>query len=67
MRRWPQLQLDGVGLTCFEPTSGFADPVQTVESLVRSEIRRRRGEDALRAYLDGLRAKAAIRVSEKLP
>ncbi len=39
MRRWPQLQLDGVGLACFEPTSGFADPVQTVESLVRSAQR----------------------------
>ena len=24
--RWPQLQLEGVGLACFEPTSGFADP-----------------------------------------
>ncbi len=39
MSRWPQLQLDGVGLACFEPTSGFADPVQTVQSLVRSAQR----------------------------
>jgi len=37
--RWPQLQLDDVGLACFEPTSGFADPVQTVGSLVRSAQR----------------------------
>ena len=36
MSRWPQLQLDGVGLACHEPTSGFADPVLTVETLVRA-------------------------------
>ena len=34
--RWPELRLDGVALACYEPTSGFADPVQTVGSLVRS-------------------------------
>ncbi|MCY7303848.1 MAG: FAD-binding oxidoreductase [Thermoleophilia bacterium] len=39
MHRWPQLQLDDVALACYEPTSGFADPVQTVESLVRSAQR----------------------------
>ena len=38
-RRWPQLRLDGVALACHEPTSGFADPVLTVESLVRSAER----------------------------
>ena len=43
--RWPQLQLDGVGLACFEPTSGFADPVLTVQSLVRSAQR-----DGLHVY-----------------
>ena len=36
MSRWPQLGLDGVGLACHEPTSGFADPVLTVETLVRA-------------------------------
>ncbi len=41
MSRWPQLRLDGVGLACFEPTSGFADPVLTVESLVRAAQRER--------------------------
>ena len=50
-----------------ERDRGDLPPLEEVESLVRSEIRRRRGEDALRAYLDGLRAKATIRVSEKLP
>ncbi len=45
MGRWPQLRLDGVGLACFEQTSGFADPVLTVESLVRSAQR-----DGLQVY-----------------
>ena len=45
MHRWPQLQLDDVALACYEPTSGFADPVQTVESLVRSAQR-----DGLHVY-----------------
>ena len=35
-RRWPELNVDGVALACFERTSGYADPVQTTESLVRS-------------------------------
>ena len=37
--RWPELRLDGVGLVCYEKTSGFANPVQTVESLARSAER----------------------------
>ena len=37
--RWPELRLEGVALACHEPTSGFANPVQTVESLVRSAQR----------------------------
>ena len=47
--RWPELRLDGVALACHEPTSGFANPVLTVESLVRSAQR-----DGL-ARLRGLR------------
>ena len=43
--RWPQLQLEGVGLACFEPTSGFADPVLTVQTLVRAAQR-----DGLHVY-----------------
>jgi sarcosine oxidase, subunit beta len=38
-RRWPELRLGGVALACYEPTSGFANPVLTVESLVRSAER----------------------------
>lgn len=34
--RWPELRLEGVTLACFERTSGFADPVQTVQSIVGS-------------------------------
>jgi sarcosine oxidase subunit beta len=44
--RWPELRLEGVALACYEPTSGFANPVQTVESLVRSAER----EHGLRVY-----------------
>jgi sarcosine oxidase subunit beta len=34
--RWPELDVDGVALACFEETSGYADPVLTTQSLVRS-------------------------------
>lgn len=37
--RWPQLRLEGVALACFEQTSGYCNPVQTVESLARSAQR----------------------------
>ena len=43
--RWPELRLEGVALACYEPTSGFANPVLTVESLVRSAER-----DGLEVY-----------------
>jgi sarcosine oxidase subunit beta len=38
--RWPALNVDGVGLACFEETSGYADPVLTVRSIVRSAERK---------------------------
>jgi len=34
--RWPALSLDGVALACYEETSGYADPVRTVQALVES-------------------------------
>jgi sarcosine oxidase, subunit beta len=34
--RWPELDVEGVALACFEHASGYADPVQTTNSLVRS-------------------------------
>ena len=37
--RWPELDLDGIALACFEETSGYADPVATVDALVRSAQR----------------------------
>jgi glycine/D-amino acid oxidase-like deaminating enzyme len=37
--RWPELALDGVELACYEETSGWADPVRTVEALARSAER----------------------------
>jgi sarcosine oxidase, subunit beta len=39
-RRWPELNVDGIALACFERTSGYADPVRTTESLVRSAQQR---------------------------
>jgi len=37
--RWPELSLDGVELACYEETSGYADPVRTVEALAGSAAR----------------------------
>ena len=37
--RWPELELDGVELACYEEASGYADPVRTVEALARSASR----------------------------
>ncbi len=37
--RWPELDVEGIALACFEQTSGYADPVATVRSLVRSAER----------------------------
>ena len=37
--RWPEIDVEGVALACFEPTSGYADPVATVNALVRSAQR----------------------------
>ena len=34
--RWPELSLDGVELACYEETSGYADPVRTVETLAQA-------------------------------
>jgi sarcosine oxidase subunit beta len=34
--RWPELDLDGIALACFEETSGYAEPVRTVWALVDS-------------------------------
>ena len=36
VERWPELELEGIELACYEETSGCADPVRTVESLARS-------------------------------
>ncbi len=39
--RWPELELEGVALACFEETSGYANPVLTVQTIV--ETARRQG------------------------
>jgi sarcosine oxidase subunit beta len=39
VERWPELSLDGVELACYEETSGYADPVRTVEALAGSASR----------------------------
>ncbi|MEY4948559.1 MAG: hypothetical protein RL698_770 [Pseudomonadota bacterium] len=50
-----------------ERDAGDVPPLGEVEPLVRSELRRRRGEQALRSYLDGLRAAARLEMPEQLP
>jgi sarcosine oxidase subunit beta len=37
--RWPEIDVEGIALACFERTSGYADPVRTVRALVRSAQR----------------------------
>ncbi len=39
-------------------------PIEEVESLVRQDLKRRRGDEALRRYLDSLRAETAVTVNE---
>lgn len=34
VHRWPELELEGVELACFEETSGYASPVLSVQSIV---------------------------------
>jgi len=34
VQRWPELELEGVELACFEQTSGYANPVLTVQTIV---------------------------------
>jgi sarcosine oxidase subunit beta len=38
-RRWPMIARDGVALAAYEPGSGYADPLQTVQTLVNSARR----------------------------
>lgn len=42
-------------------------PLAEIASEVRAELRRRAGDDALRAYLDELRERADVRVARTLP
>ena len=48
-----------------EPTR--IPPLAEIEELVRTEVRRRRGDEALRAYLDQLRGRAETRVARNFP
>jgi len=36
VERWPELSPEGIVLACYEETSGWADPVGTVQALARS-------------------------------
>ena len=36
VERWPELEIEGIELACYEETSGWADPVRTVETLAAS-------------------------------
>ena len=48
VERWPELEIDGIELACYEETSGYADPVRTVETLARSAAGRARGARGVR-------------------
>jgi hypothetical protein len=54
-------------LDVLERDSTTVPPLADVEPQVRAELRRKAAEDALRAYLDQLRAKSDVRVSGALP
>ncbi|MEM9177146.1 MAG: peptidylprolyl isomerase [Myxococcota bacterium] len=41
-----------------------APPLAEIEALVRQDLQRRRGDDALRAYLDDLKARTPIQIDE---
>ena len=40
--------------------------IEEVESLVRQDLKRRRGDEALRAYLDSLRAETVVHINEEV-
>lgn len=50
-----------------ERQADSAPPLSEILSEVQAELRRRAGEDALRAYLDDLRARADVVVAQPLP
>jgi len=54
-------------LTTLERTDTEALPLAEVEGEVRAELRRRRGDEALRRYLDELRRSGDVRVTEAPP
>ena len=39
VERWPELEIEGIELACYEETSGYADPVRTVEALAGAAAR----------------------------
>ena len=64
VERWPELSLDGVELACYEETSGYADPVRTVEALARSAerlgLRVREGCEVLGISVSGERVTGVV-------
>lgn len=39
VHRWPELELEGIALACYEETSGYANPVLTVQTIVETARR----------------------------
>jgi hypothetical protein len=54
-------------LVLLDRSPGFAPPLGDVQEEVRGELRRRAGENALRAYLDDLRSRADVRTRNEAP
>jgi parvulin-like peptidyl-prolyl isomerase len=44
----------------------FVPPLEEVRALVRQDLERRRGDEALRRYLDELRARIPVSVDESV-
>jgi hypothetical protein len=51
-------------LALLERQNDAAPPLSEIEPEVRAEMRRRAGDEALRAYLDDLRAESEVRIAE---
>ena len=54
-------------LVLLDRSPGRAPPLAEIADEVRAELRRRAGENALRAYLDDLRSRADVRVRDGAP
>jgi len=68
-RSWSEPISSGSGLylaTPLEREAAIVPPLDEIESLVRQDLKRRRGDDALRDYLATLRTQTPVAIDESL-